>query len=417
MKFIFTLILTLAFFICEGQPVQLIELSSNNAKVSPIKDDLLIVEGDRLVRFSPETGTSSVLAEERGLSLKGVLKGRYVYFSSISKRSFDLYCYDNYKGSCLKLKTFRSLDNFVAQGGDMFFIADDGEVGRELWRSSKGRYPQLVADLIPGQEDGFDRSNGLLVSSDKHVYFKTKDNRLWKSNGRNRGTKILACFNEYGLNARIGTLGVLGSKLYFSIEGYNRKNYFRELWTSDEKSNGAMKVKTIDDFSNIGVIDCYTKGHDGYVYFFHYYDYHSELWKTNGTAKGTEKIKTLGEGVPFELSVVNDKLVFYTLTEASVFDIWVSDGTGQGTTVLQSLQNVPRSSIPLAVSGDRFWYVDDGKLWEADPFAKNINALDGKFAAFSDISNIKILFPHKHELYFTGETSAGNLFLYVYKPK
>src|SRR2546423_1481732 len=66
----------------------------------------------------------------------------------------------------------------------------------------------------------------------------------------------------------------------------------------------------------------------------------SELWKSDGTAAGTVMVKDIcqeSESAPADLAVVNGKLLFFARSSGAVFaqrDLYVSDGTAQGTKML-----------------------------------------------------------------------------------
>ena len=104
-----------------------------------------------------------------------------------------------------------------------------------------------------------------------------------------------------------------------------------------------------------------------------------ELWVTDGTAGGTSLVKDISPGVanstPTNLMVFNNALYFFANTAAEGTEIWKSDGTQAGTVLLKDIKAGVGSSIGL--TGTMFpntnylyFQADDGttgtELWRTD---------------------------------------------------
>jgi ELWxxDGT repeat protein len=107
----------------------------------------------------------------------------------------------------------------------------------------------------------------------------------------------------------------------------------------------------------------------------------SELWKSKGTAAGTTLVKDIYPGplgsdrtdYPFLIDV-NGTLFFNAYDDASGIELWKSDGTVAGTTLVKDIQPGPYGSeaaeSPISVNGTLFFTADDGangdELWRSD---------------------------------------------------
>ena len=84
-----------------------------------------------------------------------------------------------------------------------------------------------------------------------------------------------------------------------------------------------------------------------------------ELWVTDGTVEGTKMVKDIHEGVnagvpagsnPKWLTAVGDKLYFVATTESSGSELWVSDGTESGTKMVKDIYPGPTGATPFALT-------------------------------------------------------------------
>ncbi|MDY7229078.1 ELWxxDGT repeat protein [Hyalangium rubrum] len=273
------------------------------------------------------------------------------------------------------------ISELVDVNGTLFFAADDGVSGVELWRSDGTEAgTQRVADIRPG---GANASPRELTAVGSTLFFLVPLGpvglELWKSDGTDVGTVRLKSFPDMvpALNAE---LTAVGSTLFFVA--YEGPNDDVELWKSDGTPSGTVRVKDIAE----GLGGSYPTGLTamGNLLFFSANGRDSstgdsgyELWKSDGTDLGTLRVADLAPGIessfPGELTPVGQTL-FFTAVEGSATGnakLWKSNGTG--VTLVKDFTG-PNDPSPqdLEAMGNTLFFVLEvqgvsGKeLWKSD---------------------------------------------------
>jgi ELWxxDGT repeat protein len=215
------------------------------------------------------------------------------------------------------------LADLTAIGGTLFFTANDGVHGRELWKSDgTPDGTVLVKDINPGPGHSFPGGITDRTAVGGTFFFVASDgvhgHELWKSDGTTAGTVLVRDVDPGLSSSSPRELTAVGGTLFFTA------------------SDGV---------------------HGG------------ELWKSDGTPDGTVLVKDIHPGPvgsgPIDLTAVGGTLFFRTLGD----ELWTSDGTPSGTVRVAEIPGCvfADDSQLTAVGGTLFFTADDGvhgqELW------------------------------------------------------
>jgi ELWxxDGT repeat protein len=282
----------------------------------------------------------------------------------------------------------------TAVGNTLYFIANDGVHGPELWKSdgtTEGTV--LVKDIRPGSVGGVGNGHDFseLRAVGNTLYFTANDGihgaELWKTDGTAEGTVLVKDIRPGTGGSNLYDLTEVEGVLYFSAED---GVHGREPWKSDGTAEGTALVKDIrpgsdspfpSTYSHWGRPAClygigdtlYLAANDGV--------HGSEPWKSDGTAEGTVLLRDvmpgpLGSGVDLENAAVvgvlgipsafvpvgpHGGVAFAASNGVQGMELWMTDGTTAGTRLLSDVAPGVMSASPLqlTVSGSRLFFVAD----------------------------------------------------------
>ena len=265
--------------------------------------------------------------------------------------------------------------SFLDFGGMLYFAAEDGTSGRELWKSDGTEAGTvLFVDIWPGG----DSSSGGFTRVGDIFYFSANDGtsgtELWQSDGTVAGTFRVKDIRPGSGSSNPANLTNVGGILYFSA---NDGTTGHELWSSDGTSAGTFRIKDIRPGSSgsspNSLIDyggtLYFSANDGMNGW--------ELWRSDGTAATTALVKDINPGSsdsgPGSFVNFGGMLYFAANDGTTGGELWTSDGTPAGTELFKDIRPASPNSSPggLTKVGDEFYFwADDGtfgsELWKSD---------------------------------------------------
>ncbi len=242
-----------------------------------------------------------------------------------------------------------------AAGGSVFFAADDGIHGEELW-TSDGTVAgtRMVGDLQPG--DFGSRPQGMIEFQGK-LYFTAIDADgygLWRSDGTGPGTQQVA---SLGSEASLPTVHA-GRLWFFAEDGEHGK----ELWSSD--GTGAGTGMAVDLAPGSSSTQVYFMASIGTALILSGSVEGGGMWATDGTPEGTRKISSSQtvRGAAFQ-----SRLFFAAGDGHGGTEIWATDGTEAGTVRFHDRDGQPiPSPQAFATLGDHLLFVAEGSLYQSD---------------------------------------------------
>lgn len=334
--------------------------------------------------------------------------------------------------------------------GKLYFSADDGKNGRELWVSDgTTQGTNLVKNIHPGnpnyQNSGYMDSSipTHFIEFDNKLYFSARDSQnnseLWVTDGTTQGTKLLAEIGSNIVGNPQGSAPDYGSdpdnftkfngKLYFAA---NDRINGDELWVTDGTTQGTNLV--IDICPIISEYRDRTKPCSssprnliamGNKLYFTADDGETgrKLWVSDGTKEGTNLVKDIdregdrdnaGYLNPQHLTSFNNKLYFTAGDDRTGRELWVSDGTEQGTSLVKDINlEEGKGSEPdnfTEFNNKLYFSADDGEngreLWATDGTEQGTTLVADLYPSpdyfySRQITNPDNLFVFNDRLYFT----------------
>jgi ELWxxDGT repeat protein len=245
----------------------------------------------------------------------------------------------------------------IAFDGGVFFVAKHGSPGEALWRADAG-VVSLVADL---NSSGSASVQSMTIAGSE-LFFVADDgvhgSEVWISDGTAVGTHLVADVNPGAPDSQALGLVPFGGKLHFFAEDVTGAG--SDLWSTDGSTVGTVKVATL------GLVEDPDAVAVGAFLLFEGADpaHGDELWFYDGVNVGLVadlNPGTSGSAIGEKL-VVSDRVYFVASTTNAGTEVFVSDGTPAGTHVALDLASGSASSDPVDLvlcKGDVFFIGTD----------------------------------------------------------
>ena len=274
--------------------------------------------------------------------------------------------------------------SLTEHNGRLFFIGADA-AATSLWQSDGTTVGTTIVRSFAGNTLGSSKHS--LISTVNALFFFMGDAsgyKLWKSDGSAAGTTKVADLPQDSTPP--SALTNVNGRLFFLASD---STHGLEPWTSDGSAAGTHLLKELrpafDSADPFGLTNfngtlffMVRLGIDSGGF---------ELWKSDGSLAGTVRVKSLGYTIsngarPADLTVVGQRLFFSAFDTRGGDELWVSDGTESGTKRLKDINTVPNYSQPYSdntasnpvslvnLNGTLLFSADDGvhgrELWRSD---------------------------------------------------
>ncbi len=241
-----------------------------------------------------------------------------------------------------------------ALGHFVYLFASDGVHGFELWRSDgTDGGTVMVKDIMPGAASS--SMDLTLLKLDTLLVFPANNgvngNELWRSNGTDTGTVMLKDLYPGFNSSNPQCFFVDSNVVYFSanngVDGYG-------LCKTDGTPEGTVYIKDVSPTVTKTDSSPYIR-YKGEVYFNGFtLNSGAELWKTDGTKEGTVLVRDINAGIgssePCLFTIYKDELVFAANDGPEGYELWASDGTTAGTHMVKDICPGHRGSHPVGLS-------------------------------------------------------------------
>jgi ELWxxDGT repeat protein len=260
--------------------------------------------------------------------------------------------------------------NLTAVSGTLFFSANDGTTGQELWKVGSDGKPVEVANINPGSagsnpNDLTPVGNTLFFTADDGTHGRQLFSLATNASNGQLVEQVINPGTGGAFPAPTGTHDLLavGNTLYFiaDVQGQGIQLF-------GETSGGTPRVLgTLPGSSNatLASVQSAAAGHDLYFAVFDTQG-NSELARFDiSTGKLTPNILPDQQSAPAELTAVNNQQLFFTTLNHTTIgnvqfrDLWTDNGQTAQRIELGSPFSLPQD---LEAAGKSLFYADHGQL-------------------------------------------------------
>jgi trimeric autotransporter adhesin len=371
-----------------------------------------------------------------------------------SKVTKTLWVYDIPGNSFTQLSTIVTVEDnnyqYQIMNGRVYFVGKTAAEGIELW-STDGTPggTGIVKNINTGTADS-DPKDGFVIFNNE-LYFSAIDathgRELWKTNGTDAGTVLVKDINPTGdafptsaVFTPHTSFGVIGGVLVFTATSHITPGLpplgdfpDQELWKTNGTDGGTILLKDIYPGDSSSYISNFTQYGTNLIFTAFDPTNGDALWKTDGSVSGTVMVKDINTGTPIQPPFYfseptitpaffnfQNKLYFTANNGTNGFELWVTDATNGGTSLVKDINPGSPDAFPfgfayvsLAVKNNsKFFFAaatanEGTELWESDGTPSGTNLL--KDIAPGGVSSDVLTIPN----FLTNGLFQGNKFFLV----
>ncbi|MFB2773350.1 ELWxxDGT repeat protein [Pelatocladus sp. BLCC-F211] len=338
------------------------DFSLNLSGLTGNADVELLYNNGSLVQSSTQAGNS-----DENINTTLAAGTYYIKINSIGSANtfYNLSLFAEYQAQILQISPgggSSDPDNLTVLNGTLYFTANDGTNGVQLWKSDGVTNTRLTtinsSNFNPDNLTAF--GNKLVFTANNG----TNGTELWMYDGTT--AQILTDINVGSGSSAPSNLTVVGNNLFFTA---NDGIHGRELWVYN--GNTVSLVKDIYSGASSSNASSLV-GFNNKLYFAANNGVNgTELWSSDGTT--TSLVTDIYAGAfsssPTELTVAGSRLYFTADNGTNGVELWMNDGTT--TSRLTNLDSVFGPTYLTAVGNTLFFVTDsDGdfeqELWKSD---------------------------------------------------
>lgn len=346
-----------------------------------------------------------------GINVK-YLEGDKIYFTaSDPERGNELWITSAHEASAHQIKDIfpgtesSSPDNFIKYGNELYFTAFDGPVGEifhlhmssHVWKtdgteSGTKQAMDLVTRFVPG-DYGYYKSSGMvelggkmiLAGSIPSIFPDSAEVELFESSGTSESTKMLKDINTIYTGKKVSSkpfgLTKVGDQVYFIATTHEEAS---ELWTTDGTEGGTRLVKELNENGPSFNLNGSSTKHNLTAYGDRllFTPYHPnqwrELWVSDGSEDGTYPLTDVSKEHSmdfYNITSIGANMIFWVDSWSINRSMWVTDGSLEGTKILREAGSPEMGThgteqVLGELNGQLYFMGTDGvhgfELWKTD---------------------------------------------------
>ncbi|RYU95746.1 ELWxxDGT repeat protein [Emticicia agri] len=355
------------------------------------------------------------------------LNGKLIFRADNGGTGYELFVSNGTNAGTTLLKDIypgyasSSPQDFIKSGNNIFFSATDGVNGRELWKTngtiagtSLVKDINLTSSLDESYTFSSNSTRRKFVDANGKLFFIANNGpdgfELWKSDGTTAGTSMVKEFVPGPVSSELYNLQAFGSNLYFSATDNAGKYVY---YKTDGTNAGTVSVSDMNPGLPVESVFPLLNLSNTYLYFAAYNkEVGYELFRTNGTT--ISLIKDIepnfySNSADFSTKIgLGDNLLFTYNDNLHGLELWKTDGASN-TGIIKEMTKYPTigssyysnsSSISSLVTFKNYsYFLSNGSIWRTNGQNMEIFAGSSSYIYSMILSNNKIRWVTTNQLY------------------